>query len=63
MQSSWDMEDPQKTRDWAPQEQNTGNRGVMLRLMANDAPTMAKSTDIDYNNLTMETILGYNVKR
>ncbi|CAD7957167.1 unnamed protein product [Amoebophrya sp. A120] len=55
--SSWDLENYQKTRDWAP-KQITGTRGIMLRAFAEDAPTLAKSTDIINNIITMQTILG-----
>eukprot|EP00396_MALV-II-16_sp_LP-1_P000425 gene425-392_t len=57
--SSWELENYKKTNEWAP-PQITGNRGVMLRAMAEDAPTLAKSTDIVNNNLAMETILGHS---
>ncbi|CAD7932538.1 unnamed protein product [Amoebophrya sp. A25] len=55
--SSWDLEDYSKTREWAPAP-ITGNRGVMLRAFAEDAPTLAKSTEIVNNIITMQTILG-----
>mmetsp|Transcript_4610 Transcript_4610/g.11286 ORF Transcript_4610/g.11286 Transcript_4610/m.11286 type:complete len:259 (-) Transcript_4610:415-1191(-) len=55
--SSWELENFEKTRQWAP-SQNTGTRGVMLRAFAEDAPTLSKSTDIINNIITMKTILG-----
>ena len=60
--SSWALEDFHKTREWAPRA-ITGNRGVMLRLMSEDAPTLEKSTRIVDNTMAMETILGIKVKR
>lgn len=60
--SSWDLEDFSKTRDWAPAP-ITGTRGVMLRLWAEDAATLEKSTIIHNNSIAMETVLGLSTKR
>lgn len=54
----WALENPNATSHWAPEYQRTGNRGVMLRLMSEDAPTLMKNTDIVRNRQIMETMLG-----
>merc|ERR1712194_291766 len=60
--SSWDLEAFSKTREWAPAP-TTGNRGVMLRLWAQDAASLEKSTVIHNNNIAMEIVLGLKVRR